>query len=57
MSEDLKPCPFCGGEAMIVVDVCEPDCPCHAECQKCFTVTKAYYCGEDGAIKAWNTRA
>lgn len=54
MSIELKPCPFCGGEAELVID--EPF--------KGFTFVECHECGSRGsiskerqAIKAWNTRA
>lgn len=54
MNSELKPCPFCGGEAGLVID--EPF--------KGFTFVECHECGSRGsiskerqAIKAWNTRA
>lgn len=51
---ELKPCPFCGGEAELVID--EPF--------RGFTFVECHECGARGsiskereAIKAWNTRA
>lgn len=53
MIEELKPCPFCGGEAKIY----RPDdgslfIGCKIGC-----VNQEPFAAEEGAIKAWNTRA
>lgn len=53
MTNELKPCPFCGGEAY-AVDVLEKRA--HAVCDTCHAST-AYYFSEVEAIAAWNTRA
>lgn len=65
MAEELKPCPFCGGEAIIneipphthYIATFMPDCKgeCFVECSKCSCMI-----GEDTrdkAINAWNRRA
>ena len=52
---ELKPCPFCGGEAEIEMD----DCwywNYHVFCQECKIGTD-YYDTADEAIEAWNRRA
>ena len=52
---ELKPCPFCGGEAEIEMD----DCwywNYHVFCQECKIGTD-YYNTADEAIEAWNRRA
>lgn len=61
MFDELKPCPFCGGEAPIVVkEVQYPDTP-HArmwyavECNAC-DVVGDWDLGESGAVEKWNTR-
>lgn len=56
---NLKPCPFCGGEATIEYDNgfdipsyaldCVSDCP--------FSSAYLLYNSKEDAIKAWNTRA
>ena len=57
MSEELKPCPFCGGEAEIAwrvissvmwyFGICQNvDCQCEGPIDL----------GESGAIEKWNTR-
>lgn len=53
MTNELKPCPFCGGEAY-AVDALEKRA--HAVCDTCHAST-AYYFSEAEAIEAWNTRA
>ncbi len=52
MTEALKPCPFCGGGAVISADMnSHPD----AACDSCGANTSGR--GVDGAIAAWNRRA
>ena len=52
--EELKACPFCGGEA----EYKENDCPnVYFECLNCETsFTFRGICADFAAIKAWNTR-
>ena len=58
MSEKLKPCPFCGGEA--VVHYMAGGLPLGVRCLRCGTLTLSYTTDGDvtpeGAIKAWNNR-
>lgn len=56
MSEKLKPCPFCGGEAIrgIACHVHE-DYAFRVECRECKIVTP-FYDTEAEAIEAWNRR-
>ena len=61
MFDELKPCPFCGGKAPIVVkEVQYPDTP-HArmwyavECNAC-DVVGDWDLGESGARAKWNSR-
>ena len=60
MSE-LKPCPFCGGEAFVTEYLysCDPTsrATTHAvECNGCHTTTFEFDSKEE-AIEAWNRRA
>lgn len=54
MSEALKPCPFCGGEAKFEV---YGGTSCAVVCESCHCGT-ATVCLNDGmqAVKAWNRR-
>lgn len=53
MSKDLKPCPFCGGVAMISKDMIGDY---RVECYHCFAHT-FYEDSEEKAIEEWNRRA
>lgn len=62
MSEELKPCPFCGGEAEIISGsefrdfVSEPiDELFFVKCSKCYVPT-ALFPSPQEARKAWNRR-
>lgn len=67
MQAKLKPCPFCGGEAVLIKDL-QPDGYCSyktatVKCQACGCNTGAYIIdGHYGittvqdAIEAWNSR-
>ena len=51
MSEKLKPCPFCGGEAGYGYD----SSMIYVDCGDCFATT-GMYMSQDIAAKKWNTR-
>ena len=56
---DLKPCPFCGGEAEVMHTGgigCSNDTFSIVECVRCWAKT-AFCDTEAEAVKAWNTRA
>lgn len=52
MTEELKPCPFCGGRALTDYD--DDDYPI-VQCQFCSARTDWFEKIED-AIKSWNNR-
>lgn len=54
MSEELKPCPFCGGEAMVWPSL--TGLTYHVSCCKCYA-NNNYRSTEAKAIDAWNHRA
>ena len=58
MSKELKPCPFCGGNARYYHDSSHWT---YVECSKCHTKSdvvtiSVHYCAEDRAAELWNTR-
>lgn len=62
MANELKPCPFCGGEAVIECDK-EPYgmTYAYAFCKECGAKSKDFcvrydICAKYEAIKAWNRR-
>lgn len=56
MSEELKPCPFCGGEADLAKGKFGDGKTSHyVECMKCAGMADMYG-DSDSAIAAWNTR-
>lgn len=55
---DLKPCPFCGGEAMIVEHTFYELNPTYGiYCKNCEAKTRQFYKTEEDAAEAWNRRA
>ena len=55
MSE-LKPCPFCGGEAKFAHIFENPD-KCMISCRECDGGIDAVFANEDEAAEYWNRRA
>lgn len=56
--EELKKCPFCGGEAEVrgIKDFDGKVIMSSVVCKKCEASTRSYG-SENGAIEAWNSRA
>ena len=60
---ELKPCPFCGGEAEVVphkffseaLKAWKVDCY-GIECKNCHTSGYQFWGTEEQAVKAWNRR-
>ena len=58
MAEDLKPCPFCGGEAEIVEVMDNPPETIAIQCKSgCGVSAHHKWMDESVLIKRWNTRA
>ncbi len=62
MTQELKPCPFCGGEAELMTGNVRGKRYAWCECLQCGVATLGYYNGtEDERIKQardmWNRRA
>ena len=55
MSDKLKTCPFCGGEAEIVKPT--PYSPWNIGCKECGCVLFTRYKLQRKAIEEWNVRA
>lgn len=55
MSEALKPCPFCGGEAVFFITRLRDMKLIAVCCKKCEAETKSY-AEESLAVEAWNNR-
>ena len=54
---ELKPCPFCGGEAQLrVFGWIDHKEHYGIRCLSCLAQTMDYYNTEEDAIEAWNTR-
>ena len=60
MADDLKPCPFCGGQAKVkCTRVAEDLEDTWVECTNCFVSTdriEGAYCEPEAAIDLWNRR-
>lgn len=54
MSEELLPCPFCGGEA-VLHHYYYKECAYWVQCDACRVSTLAYL-DKEYVIRAWNTR-
>lgn len=61
MSEELKPCPFCGGQAVMGTTYRNGFFTCTIECDKCYIRTQditsdILELARQDAIEAWNRR-
>ena len=54
---ELKPCPFCGGEAEVQNDWSDIGKYYWVACTECSANTKDYEYNQDEAIETWNRRA
>jgi Lar family restriction alleviation protein len=54
MTDDLKPCPFCGGKAQFMASVIATG-DYYVTCTNC-DATTAYARTQAGAVRAWNRR-
>ena len=52
---ELKPCPFCGGEAKIVRLFTSTRYDCFVKCTKCDNES-GLYTSKQNAVKEWNRR-
>lgn len=60
MSEELRPCPFCGGEAHAALAAYASGATAHVVCNGCGAKVLGYGRGERGlrdAVESWNRRA
>lgn len=58
MKYELKPCPFCGGKAVLKTDYYKPPDNRYidyVECEGCKTASN-FYAGWGPAVAAWNRR-
>lgn len=55
----IKPCPFCGGHAIYLIDATSDDCAEYKDwavhCTKCKARTDWYFTNKE-AVEAWNKR-
>ena len=60
MTNDLRPCPFCGGEAHAALAAYASGATAHVVCDACGAKVYGYGRGERGlrdAVERWNRRA
>ena len=60
MTNDLRPCPFCGGEAHAALAAYASGATAHVVCDGCGAKVYGYSRGERGlrdAVESWNRRA
>ena len=57
MKNKLKPCPFCGGEALIYTNTIIKNLPTYSVyCSECYARTYGMYDTKEQAIENWNRR-
>lgn len=63
MSDELKPCPFCGSDKVLVIGMADKPLDCyrwHVECQECHCTGRHFHRDEGArremAVAAWNRR-
>jgi Lar family restriction alleviation protein len=60
MSDELKPCPFCGGEAERFTITAEAEVSNIGgdviACKKCEASTRVFFGEKEGIVNAWNAR-
>lgn len=62
MNEELRPCPYCGGEGIVgcsYTDIFDRYCDWFVECGQCGATNinpNRGYDSREEAVKAWNTR-
>ena len=56
MSEQLKPCPFCGQIDELTLDTLGDPDDWFIECDRCHVGTHAIFRGEAATVAFWNTR-
>ena len=61
MTEELKPCPFCGGEGELVIPTPWDPYQAYVRCKKCGITGPVVWMVDDEkfkttAVKKWNTR-
>lgn len=54
MSDELKACPFCGGNGLVVID--RHDSTAQVMCRECFASTDDDLLNDAHATAAWNRR-
>ena len=60
MAEELRPCPFCGGEAHAALAAYASGATAHVVCDGCGAKVYGYSRGERGlrdAVESWNRRS
>ena len=59
MEIELKPCPFCGGEADVICHkfkAMDDSDTYEVRCRRCYSRTQPFYPSQEWAAKSWNRR-